>query len=153
MNDLVISDRHVSSMSDEAIQRVRAFEADAMAMPQSVLETDHVLHGGQYTRTIFMPAGLVITGALIKVPTTLVVCGECQVFLGDCSRHLTGYHVLAASAGRKQAFAAIADTYLTMSFPTQARTVEDAEREFTDEAHLLLSRSEYGKNVYTITGE
>ena len=40
---------------------------------------------------------------------------------------LCGYHVIPASAGRKQVFVAHADTDLTMLFPSHAATVEDAE--------------------------
>jgi hypothetical protein len=38
-----------------------------------------------------------------------------------------------------------------MSFKTNARTVEEAEAEFTDEADRLFSRK--GENVTVITGE
>ena len=34
------------------------------------------VHGGIYTRTMFLPKGAMIMGALIKVPTTLVISGS-----------------------------------------------------------------------------
>jgi hypothetical protein len=71
----------------------------------------------------------------------LIVHGHCIVYIGDQSKELHGYNVLAASAGRKQAFIAVTDTYLTMIFVTDAKTVAEAEDEFTDEAHLLFSRA------------
>jgi hypothetical protein len=67
--------------------------------------------------------------------------------------HVQGYAVLPASAGRKQAFVAQADTRLTMVFPTSAKTVEQAEREFTDEIYLLGSRHGAAANHVVITGE
>ena len=122
------------------------------ALPQVPIATHHVLHAGVYSRTICIPAGTALAGAMIKVPTTLVVHGHASVLIGDGEeRVLDGYHVLAASAGRKQAYIAHADTHITMSFRTQARTVEEAEREFTDEADQLMSRS--GENVVVITGD
>lgn len=151
MSDIVTAG--IPTMAIAAIGKVQALEKALAAHPQISLETDHVLHGGQYARTIMIPAGCVITGALIKIATTLVVSGDCTVYVGDDTIRLTGYRVIAAGAGRKQAFIAHADTYLTMVFPTDAQTIEQAEDEFTDEAHLLLSRSDAGLNTFKITGE
>jgi hypothetical protein len=122
------------------------------AEPQVPIRTHHVLHAGVYTRTICVPASTVLVGALIKIPTTLVVCGHALVLLGDGEEvEVAGYQVLAASAGRQQTYIARVDTYITMSFRTQATTVEEAEQEFTDQADQLMSRT--GENIVVITGE
>lgn len=121
------------------------------AVPQVQVETHHVLHAGIYSRTICVPANCVLEGALIKIPTTLVICGHASVLLGDGEEVIvSGYQVLAASAGRKQAYITHADTHITMSFHTDARSVEEAEREFTDEWDALMSRS--GNNTVINTG-
>jgi hypothetical protein len=39
-----------------------------------------------------------------------------------------------------------------MLFPTKAKTVEEAEAEFTDEADRLLSRHQEFQDLVTITG-
>lgn len=143
----------MAAMSQESIARVQALEAAIIDMPQTAIETHHVLHGGQYVRTIFIPATVTIVGALIRVPTTLMISGDCTVYLGDEPVRVTGYAVLAASAGRKTAFYAHAPTYLTMSFATSAETIEEAEDEFTADAERLLSRSGRGTNTIVITGE
>lgn len=154
MHDIVkVTPPAIPVMSPLALARVREAERQLRAMPQCPINTDHVLHAGQYTRTVMLPAGVTITGALIKVATTLVVAGDCTVYLGDTAIRVKGYHVIAASAGRKQAFAVHADTFLSMTFPTAARTVEEAEREFTDEADMLLSRAFPQHNTIRITGE
>lgn len=93
-----------------------------------------------YTRTIRIPKDVVLTGALIKIATVLTISGDVEVFGNDGLTRLTGYHVLAGAAGRKQAYLALQDTYVTMSFATKATTIEEVEEEFTDEAALLLSR-------------
>ncbi|HSV48351.1 MAG TPA: hypothetical protein VLJ58_21360 [Ramlibacter sp.] len=127
----------------QAIGKVRALESALLAQEDQVeIPTNHVLHAGMYARTVRIPAGHAVTGALIKVPTVLIVNGDVVLYTGDGTVHLTGYHVLPAAAGRKTAFAAIGDTDLTMLFPTQAATVDQAEREFTDEFDALLSRKE-----------
>lgn len=122
------------------------------AAPQIDIATHHVLHAGIYSRTIRIPAGGVLEGALVKIPTTLVIHGHATVLMGDGEEAVVhGYVVLAASAGRKQAFIAHADTHITMSFRTQARSVQEAEREFTDQADALMSRA--GQNIVVITGD
>ena len=100
----------------------------------------HSFHAGLYSRTVKVPAGLYITGALIKIKTQVIVSGRCFVNLGDEMVEIRGYAVFAAPAGRKQLFVAIEDTYITMAFATSATTAEEAEAEFTDQAAELNSR-------------
>lgn len=137
----------IRAMTAQAVDKVRALEQRAMQLEQTPITTHHLIHAGVYARTIMIPAGVVLTGALIKRATVVTVSGDVETNAG----RITGYHVLPASAHRKQAFLAHSDTHITMSFATQAKTVEEAEAEFTDEADLLFSRS--GENVVHITGE
>ena len=153
MSDLVSQADMIRSMSLEAIDRVRAFEDITAQMEQADIVTWHVLHGGMYSRTIEIPAGVVLTGALVKVPTTLVVNGDVSVFANDREVRITGHAVIPASANRKQAFIAHDNTWLTMTFKTDASTIEAAEDEFTEEADRLMSRHEMATNHINITGE
>ena len=148
---LVVEAPRIPAMSSQAIAKVAALEALLAQAPQVPIATHHVLHGGLYARTIRIPAGVILTGALIKLATVLVVSGHVSVAIDGESVELAGYHVLPAAANRKQAFVAHADTDLTMIFPTTATSVEAAEDQFTDEADLLFSRQ--GENVVVITGE
>jgi hypothetical protein len=141
----------IPTMSREAIDRVRQLEEETLQMPQVDIATHHVIHGGLYARTICVPAGVLLTGAEIKRPTVLIVSGHAHVTLDGDTVRLEGYHVLPASAGRKQAFLAVEDTMLTMLFPTCAQSVEEAEAQFTDDADRLMSRT--GENTVVITGE
>ena len=152
MNELAIP-AAVPAMSAAAVASVRALERLVLELPQTQIRTHHVLHGGMYARTILIPAETVLTGALIRVPTMLIIAGDTLVHLDGESVRLSGYHVLPAAAGRKTAFVTIADTHVTMLFPTAARTVEEAEAEFTEEADGLGSRREPASNRITITGE
>lgn len=132
----------IPAMSAAAVADVRRLEAAALQCAQVDMPVDHFLHGGIYARTVLVPTGVLITGALIKVPTVLIVRGDALVYVGEDSHRLTGYAVLPAAAGRKQAFVALEPTHLTMIFPTSATTVEQAEAEFTDEVEKLQSRQE-----------
>ena len=150
MNELAT----LPASSAQTISDVRDLERHVLALPQTPIRTDHVLHGGMYARTILIPAETVLTGALIRVATMLIVAGDALVTRDGSSVRLTGHHVLAAAAGRKTAFVTIADTHVTMIFPTAARTVEGAEAEFTDEADGLMSRRHPASNHVVInTGE
>lgn len=153
MSNLVVAESRVPAMTDRAIGLVRELERVVATLPQAEIETHHVIHGGMYARTIMVPAGVVLTGALINVPTMLIINGSVRVTIGDEAVYLHGHHVLAASKKRKQAFHAIEDTWLTMVFATEAQTVEEAEDEFTDEAARLMSRNPSAKNSIIITGE
>lgn len=153
MSDIVLSTPSLPAMSEATIARMRAIEDRALELPQVSTETHHVLHAGLYVRTILLPAGTMITGALIKIATLVIVEGDVIVWLGDASKRLLGYNILPASAGRKQAFFALEDSHITMIFPTDAHDVEGAEIQFTDEHDRLASRREDARNFTIITGE
>lgn len=154
MSEIALVQERILPMTPAAIEKVRALEDVLATLPDQVTcDTWHVLHGDMYARTIRIPAGVMLTGALIKVPTMLVINGDVTVYANDQEIRATGYHVVPASAGRKQAFMAHADTDLTMIFASLAGSVHEAEEEFTDEADRLMSRQEGSVNYVNITGE
>jgi hypothetical protein len=154
MSMTVSSQFSIQPMSSDAVARVAELEQRILALPQVEIHTQHILHAGMYSRTITIPAGVVLTGALIKRATLVIVSGDVLVSRGDAEGlRITGTEVLLASAGRKQAFVAYADTTVTMIFPTSAATVEEAEVEFTDDTELLFSRRDPNLNTIIITGE
>jgi hypothetical protein len=129
-------------MGQSEVESVRRFEDAALELPQVHMPTDHVFHAGMYARTIMVPAGVVLTGAQIKIPTILIISGDALIYGEDGSTRYTGYYVCTGQAGRKQALLALQDTYFTMLFPTDAVTTDEAERQFTDEYAKLFSRKE-----------
>lgn len=128
------------AMSWQHIHNVQKIESWAKNEPQVQLPVQHVFHAGMYARTVRVPAGVMITGALIKIPTILIVSGDCGIYLGGEFARVIGQRVFSAAAGRKQIFIARKATDLTMCFPTDAKTVKEAEEQFTDEAHMLQNR-------------
>jgi hypothetical protein len=153
VSDLAILGRILPATPPAAMERVRALEAQVRELPQVQIPTDHVIHAGLYARTICIPAGVILTGAEIARATLLVFDGHAAVTIGDTTQELAGRHVLPASAGRKQAFLALADTHLTMLFATHATDVATAEAQFTPEPEALMSRAEGAINTITITGD
>lgn len=152
MNPLITALPSLPAMTGEDVGKVSRLEAEIRKMDQVPIQTVHHFHGGMYARTIRIPKGVVLTGALIRIPTLLIVSGHATVYAGGEPFDLVGYNVLPGSAGRKQVFIAHEDTDLTMVFPTQAKTVEEAEAEFTDETNLLMSHEQEG-DVIIFTGE
>lgn len=141
----VMSEEHLA-LATKAEEVVRTFH-------KTLCCTQHTLHAGMYSRTLFIPKGTTVVGVIIKVPTTLVINGNLNVFLGGSVKNYDGYHVVAAPANRKQVVHAMEDSYVTLSFPTNAKTIEDAERDMTDESHRLQSREKESFNLINITGE
>jgi len=135
----------------EALEIINRVESKMRTMPQIDLKTEHILHAGMYARTVRLDARVAIVSVLIKVPTVLTVNGKCRVFAGDAWRDFDGYNVMPAQAGRKMIYVTFSPTEITMVFPSKAKTVEEAEREFTDEGSLLLSRQS-SDDIVTITG-
>ena len=121
-------------------------------LPPIPCVTEHILHSGVYTRTVFLPKGGVIVGVKMKIPTTLILSGHMSVYIGEEVYHFKGYKVLPTLGERKQMMFALEDSYITLSFKTDAKTIEEAENEMTDEADTLLSRKEDSHNLTTITG-
>jgi hypothetical protein len=136
----------------ELLERIRALEKSLIGKEPVEVPTQHVIHAGMYARTIAMPKDHVLTGALMKRATLVIVTGAAAVLAGVEWIELEGYNVVPASAGRKQVFVSRSAVIITMLFPTAARTVEEAEAEFTDECAGLLSRRQ-DANTVIITGE
>lgn len=131
---------HLTGMPDPAA--VRALEHVLRDLPQVDLQTQHLVHGGMYARTILVPAGVALTGALTKLDNICVVWGDITVTTDEGTQRLTGYHVLPAKAGAKRAGIAHADTWWTMLVRTDNSGIEAIEDEITDEAEALQTRQQ-----------
>ena len=138
------------SLTPEQDDLMSEIKERALALPQVAFKTHHVLHAGMYCRTVMITAGTFIVGAKIKKPTLVTICGSARLFIPTGPVDLSGYAVLPGMPDRRMALLALEDTHLSMTFVTQAKTVQEAEAEFTDETEDLLSR--VNENEITITG-
>lgn len=124
--------------SKELTARLDKFGVELLKKyPEFVFPMEHFLHGGMYVRTIKMPKGTVGIGAFIKVPTVVVINGHLRLNSGEKVYEVKGYKVLKGQAQRKQMAVALEDSEFTMMFATQAKTLEEAEKEFTDDFERL----------------
>lgn len=152
MSDLAASGNMLPAAPAEVVQQIVAIEKKMRGLEQIHPQMEHVLHAGMYARTCRLDAGVAIVSVLIKIPTMLIVHGGAYVHAGDRWYQITGYQSMPASAGRKQIYVTFEPTEITMVFPSKARTVEEAEAEFTDEAHKLLSRRQDNGDIVIVTG-
>jgi hypothetical protein len=140
--------------NQEAIATVERFCDGLLKLPQIPFITEHQLHGGIYTRTIRLPAYTAIVAVLIKVPTTLIFSGVADIYTNGDLVRVQGYSVLPGSAMRKVAAVTYSEFAVSMMYATTtAKTVEEAEKEFTDEYDLLVPLSEQDRHTILVTGE
>ena len=151
----------IPAMSAASIARVAGWtEASLRLLPQVPFVTEHRLHAGMYFRTVTIPPPVPgdlsrSTGVLVKRDTVLTICGRVIVYMGEDEPPLfvNGQRVLLGSAGRKQAFLGLSEFTMTMAFATNAKTVAEAEAEFTDEIDLLCPLSDAERHDIIVTGE
>ena len=153
MSDLVPLHTRLAPATPAAIEKVRRLTEVLRQLPQTTFVTEHMLHGGMYTRTVRLPADTVCTAVLIQVPTVLITSGEASVYSDDELIHVEGYRVLPGSAGRKIAFVTHSNFSMSMLFPSKAKTVDEAQREFTPEHEMLVPLSRVDEHLVLITGE
>lgn len=153
MSDLVVSGNALPATPPEIIEKIREIESRMRPHEHTLqVQTEHVLHAGVYSRTIRVRPSMAFTSVLIKIPTILIVNGKCCIFAGDRWHTSEGYAVIPASAGRKQIYVTLGPTEITMMFPTDVKTVREAEAQFTDEHENLLTRRSGLDDLVTITG-
>lgn len=133
--------RELPPCSGSELEQVRAIEAYLLTLPQVELPVEEFLHGGMFTRSCLIPAGVVITGAQIKAPTVVILSGHCRINAGGEVREVEGYAVLKGQPGRKQVVRALEDTHMTIVMISSATSLREAEEDLTDEADRLRYRS------------
>jgi hypothetical protein len=129
-----------SAPTAEAREKVAALEQMALAMPQVAIKTEHLVHANVCARTIFIPAGTLLTGATMSVDNICVMFGDMTVTTDKGPVRFTGFHVLPANKGLKRAGLAHSDTWWTTIWKTELTEINDLEREMTSESDMLQTR-------------
>lgn len=153
VSEIIPIHTRLAPATPEAIDKVTRFAAALKTLPQTPFVTEHLLHAGMYTRTVRLPANTAAAAVLIKLPTVLIFFGIAKVYSDDEVIHVEGYNVLPGSAGRKIAFVTETEVAMSMMFPTSATTVDEAQKQFTDEHELLVPLNEVDRHLTLITGE
>lgn len=122
-------------------EAVRQMEDMLLQLPQIDLHTQQLVHGGMAARTIFIPAGTVLTGALTNLDNLCAAFGDITVTTDDGPVRLTGFNVIPARAGAKRAGVAHSDTWWVTIHRTDLTDLEEIEEEMTGEADRLQTRT------------
>jgi len=122
------------------LESVRKMEAFLSQLEQVDLSTANLVHGGMCARTILIPAGTALVGALTNRDSICVMYGDTIFTTDEGAVRKTGYHVIPANAGYKRGGVAITDTYWTAIWPTSLTDIIDIENEMTDESAMLQTR-------------
>lgn len=106
------------------------------------LQTAHTHAPGLVARTIFIPAGTVLTGARHRQGHINVVWGDISVATDEGVQRLVGYHVLAGKPGVERAGLAHRDTWWTSIHlnPTDTTDVDEIEDMAVEDADQLQRR-------------
>lgn len=127
------------------IDRLEACVLEAEQQGHAVRIDDwHTFADGLVARTILIPAGTVLTGAVHKAEHLNVCHGDISVWTEQGMRRLTGYHVLSSLPGAKRVGLAFADTWWTTIHlnPDNKRDIAELEDALVEDAHRLQNRRE-----------
>jgi hypothetical protein len=106
------------------------------------LQTWHHFADGLVARTILIPAGTCLSGAVHREEHMNICSGDITVWTEQGMKRLTGYHVLPSLPGTKRVGNTHADTYWTTVHlnPTNERDIALLEDALVEDADQLQSR-------------
>lgn len=136
----------------EIIDAIAQSKYDALTdallkLPQVDLQTTHVIAGGLYARTIKIPAGVVLTGAIHKKDHIDIMQGDVTVTTHEGTRRLTGHHVFETKAGLGRAGFAHTETLWTTICTTELTELSEIENELVANPEQLQTRQMQIGNV------
>lgn len=118
------------------------------------LETDHVFTPGLVSRTIYMPAGTLLTSRIHKHKHQYaVLAGDCSVFIdGVGVERIRAPFCGVTESGTRRVLYIHEDTIWTTFHPSNAQTVEEFEAEEFEDRPLLGDMSSHQLHL-SITSE
>jgi len=103
-------------------------------------KTSMVLAGGILTRTIYIPAGSELVGAIHKRSNINVVIGDISFTTDEGVKRITGHHIFSSPPGLKRAGLAHADTVWTTISRTDLTDMTEIENELIENPQDLQTR-------------
>jgi hypothetical protein len=121
-------------------QDVIALQEKMLELPQTLVTVDHFIHAGMYSRTAFIPAGVMGVGVEWCQDNIVILVGDITVTTDEGVIRMRGHNILKANSGIKRVLLAHQDTYFTAIFTTKATDVFDAETELSRECDFMQTR-------------
>lgn len=123
--------------------KIRQFETLLMRMPQVVLKTEHEFCNGVYARTMYIPEGVALTGAIHSEENFFVVrSGEVIVYTEQGMKHCKAGDMYVSYPGIKRIGYAVKDSVIT-TFHQNPENINDPEeiweRYTIDENAVLIN--------------
>ena len=126
--DLLFNEDHICNLSMR--ERVLAFEEVLAKLPQTHIEPTHEFIDGLYRREITFKKGTLATGKIHKKDhMDVILSGEMLVATDGGFEYIKGPCFRTSIAGKKKAGYALTDVVWATYHPTEAKTVEDIEKE------------------------
>lgn len=145
-HDLFFCDDQIETMT--LAERIFKFEELALKGEQVDVPMSHELIDGLYRRCIRVPEGSAITGVVHdKDHMDAMVSGKMLVPTENGCQLIEAPLFLTSRAGCKKAAFAIEETIWVSYYPTNAETVEDAEKEFMANDYKGLTAKYYISEV------
>lgn len=137
MNDLVFN----SQLNKEVDELYRSLAETIVEQGvEAEIPIEHFVYAGLYVRTCRLPKDSLIVGAMIQIPTVVIVSGNCVVSAGLFTQDIIGNNiVIKGLSNRRQIFLAREDSSITMIFRTDNTDLRECEKEFTPEWKLLTN--------------
>ena len=129
--------------SRDQIDRLESHLLNAEAQGYGVeMETWHHFADGLVARTVFIPAGTVLTGAVHKEEHMNVCFGDIEVWTEQGMKRLTGYNVIPSLPGTKRVGRTFGDTWWTTVHlnPQNERDIAKLEDALIEDPSGLQSR-------------
>ena len=130
---------------EEMRRRVIDFEREQMKKPQIEIPVEHNFFPGGYARTIRVPAGVEMTGAIHKYQNfNLLVSGELLIIAEDGPKHLVAPAQFWSPPGTKRVGKMLTDVVWTTILATDLTDVEEITKKFTcnsEQEYLAFTES------------
>lgn len=123
-------------------ERIEQLTQELLKAPQVDVKTSHALSGGIYARTMYVPAGTLLTGATHKKDHINVFIGDFSVSSIEGLFRYTGHHVIECKAGIRRAILAHVDGVWTTLVRTDLTEINDIEDESVVESGSLQTRQD-----------
>ena len=88
MTEIIIAE--IPPNTSGELEAMAAGVEEMRAAPQVEIRTRSFIHAGMYCRTCLVPKGVAIVGALIKIPTVIMVTGDFAMTCGGRTVRLKG---------------------------------------------------------------
>lgn len=135
--ELVPQQNRMLAASRHEIETVIEFRKHVLAAPQTPCKYKHLVHGGMYVRTMYVPADQLIAGVKLKAPTLTIIVGNVIVYRESGNLELTGYNVIPGSVGRLTAVYTHTKAAISMFIRTDLKDVAEIQRQTVEEPELL----------------